>query len=105
MDGYRATAFYLAVWYAFLTALGSVLLIVLNDVELAAGLLIAANLALLFALVLMASGGRLNDRRITRGSVLAHVAAADPSVRRSRPAHGVPRAGGDLAALRQRARQ
>lgn len=67
MDDYRATAFYLAVWYAFLAALGAVLLIVLNDVQLAAGLLIAANLALLFAVALMALAGRLNDRRITRG--------------------------------------
>ena len=67
MDDYRATAFYVAVWYAFLAALGAVLLIVLNDMQLAAGLLIAANLALLFAVVLMALAGRLNDRRITRG--------------------------------------
>jgi hypothetical protein len=67
MDDYRATAFYVAIWYAFLAALGAVLLIVLNDVQLAAGLLIAANLALVFAFVLMALAGRLNDRRITRG--------------------------------------
>ena len=30
MDDYRATAFYVAVWYAFLAALGAVLLIVLQ---------------------------------------------------------------------------
>src|SRR5207249_4577439 len=39
----------------------------LNDVGLALGLLIAANSALLFALVLMVLLGRLNDGRITRG--------------------------------------
>ena len=66
MDSYRETAFYLAVWYAFLAALGAILLIALNDVELPFGLLIAANSALLFALVLMALLGRLNDRNITR---------------------------------------
>ena len=32
MDGFRETAFYLALWYAFLAALGAVLLIALNDV-------------------------------------------------------------------------
>jgi hypothetical protein len=67
MDSYRDTAFYLAVWYAFLTALGAVLLISLNDVALPTGLLIAANVALLFALLLMAWIGRLTDRRILRG--------------------------------------
>jgi hypothetical protein len=67
MDSYRDTAFYLAVWYAILTALGAVLLITLNDVALATGFLIAANVALLFALILMAWIGRLTDRRILRG--------------------------------------
>ena len=32
MDRYRDTAFYLALWYAVLTALGAILLIALNDV-------------------------------------------------------------------------
>jgi hypothetical protein len=67
MDGYRATAFYLAVWYAFLATLGVVLLIALNDVGPASAFLIAANSALLFALLLMLLVARLNDRRITRG--------------------------------------
>jgi hypothetical protein len=63
MDGYRDTAFYLALWYAVLAALGAILLIALNDVELATAFLIAANAALLFALILIALAGR----HITRG--------------------------------------
>jgi hypothetical protein len=63
MDNYRDTAFYLALWYAVLATLGTVLLIALNDVEPATGLLIAANAALLFALFLIA----LTGRHITRG--------------------------------------
>jgi|EndMetStandDraft_4_1072995.scaffolds.fasta_scaffold556628_2 hypothetical protein len=66
MDTFRATAFYLALWYAVLTAFGAVLLIVLNDVEPATGFLIAANVALLFALVLIVAVARLT-RHITRG--------------------------------------
>ena len=61
MENYRNTAFYLALWYAFLAALIAVLLIALNDVTPATGLLIAANAALLLALGLMvATSGRLN---------------------------------------------
>ena len=66
MDTFRATAFYLAVRYAVLAALGAVLLIALNDVEPATGFLIAANIALLFALALMAAVGHLTNR-VTRG--------------------------------------
>jgi hypothetical protein len=67
MDTFRATAFYLALWYAILAALGAVLLIALNDVEPATGFLIAANVALLFAFGLMAAVGRLSGAGITRG--------------------------------------
>jgi hypothetical protein len=67
MDSYRETAFCLALWYAVLTALGALLLIALHDVALATGLLIAANAALLFALILMVRIGRLTDRSILRG--------------------------------------
>jgi hypothetical protein len=63
MDGYRDTAFYLALWYAVLAALGAILLIALNDVEPATAFLITANAALLFALLLIA----LTGRHITRG--------------------------------------
>ena len=70
MDHYRDTAFYLTLWYAVLATIVAVLLIVLNDVGLANALLIAANLALLFALVLMVWAGRLTDRRIKRGDLV-----------------------------------
>ena len=66
MDTFRATAFCLALWYAVLTTLGAVLLIVLSDVEPATGFLIAANVALLFALMLIVAVARLT-RHITRG--------------------------------------
>jgi len=66
MDTFRATAFYLALWYAVLAALGAVLLIALNDVGPATGFLIAANVTLLFALALMAAVSRFT-RHITRG--------------------------------------
>ena len=80
MDSYRETAFYLAVWYAILAALGAVLLIALNDVGPAFGLLIAANSALLFALFMMVLIGRLSDRCITRGQFWD---ALPPQMRRS----------------------
>ena len=66
MDPFRATAFHLALWYAVLAALGAVLLIALNDVAPATAFLIAATVALLFALVLIAAVGRFT-RHITRG--------------------------------------
>src|SRR2546423_7215233 len=67
MDSYREPACCLAVWYAILAALGAVLLIALNDVGPAFGLLIAANSALLFALFLTVLVGRLREQCITRG--------------------------------------
>ena len=67
MEHYRDTAFYLTLWYAVLATIVAVLLIALNDVGLASALLIAANLALLFAVALIISAGRLTDRRIKRG--------------------------------------
>lgn len=67
MDTFRDTAFYLTLWHAFLAGLCTVLLIVLNDLDPATAFLIAANIALLFALTLMARAGRLNVRRITHG--------------------------------------
>jgi hypothetical protein len=67
MDHYRDTAFYLTLWHAVLATIVAVVLIVLNDLGLASSLLIAANLALLFALVLMVRAGHLTERRIKRG--------------------------------------
>ena len=68
MDGFRETAFYLTAWHAFLATLVAVLFIVLQDFEPATALLIAANITLLFSLVLMVRAGHLTDRRITRGN-------------------------------------
>jgi hypothetical protein len=67
MDSCRETAFCLTLWYAFLTLLAAVLLIVLNDLDAPTALLAAANVALLFALVLMARAGRLTERSVVRG--------------------------------------
>jgi hypothetical protein len=66
MDYFRDTAFYVTVWQAFLAVLASTILIVLNDFEPATALLIAANLALLFSLVLVARAGRLTDDNVSR---------------------------------------
>ena len=67
MEPYRETAYCLTLWYALLTALVAVLAIVLQDLDRPSALLIAANVALLFALVLMAVAGRLTDSNIARG--------------------------------------
>jgi hypothetical protein len=66
MDNFRNTAFYLMVWQTFLAILTSVLFIVLNDVEPSTALLVAANLALVFALVLMIRANRLDEARVVR---------------------------------------
>ncbi len=66
MKSYRATAFYLALWYAALTGVTSLLLIVLKAPNVATAFLIAANAALLFALLLVAAVNHFTDRRITR---------------------------------------
>jgi hypothetical protein len=75
MDHFRSTAFFLTVWQTFLTTLVAVLLIVLQDPEAATALLIAANLALMFALTLMACAGRLTDQRIIRSQLWRSVPA------------------------------
>jgi hypothetical protein len=67
MDRFRETAFYLTVWHAFLAALVSVLLIAINDFEPTTALLVAANLTLIFSLVLVARARRLTEHRIARG--------------------------------------
>ena len=69
MEPVRETAFFLTVWHAFLTGLVALLLIVLNDFETPTALLIAANIALLFALVLVARAGRLDEHRIIGSQV------------------------------------
>jgi hypothetical protein len=69
MEKIRETAFYLTVWHAFLATLVAVLLIVVNDFESTTALLIAANLTLLFALVLVARATGLTEQRIVRGQL------------------------------------
>lgn len=69
MEKIRETAFYLTVWHAFLATLVAVLLIVINDFEPTTALLIAANLTLLFALVLVARATGLTEQRIARGQL------------------------------------
>jgi len=79
MDAFRDTAFGLSIWYAFLATLAAVLLVVLNDVEASTAFLVGANVALIFALVLIAKVHSLSD-----GAVLQRLW-------RSLPAHARPR--------------
>ena len=67
MDSFRETAFCLTLWQGLLTLLVTVLAIALNDLHAPAALLVAATVALLFALVLMARAARLTERNVTRG--------------------------------------
>ena len=66
MQTFRDTAFHLMIWQTFLAVLASVLFIVLNDIEPATALLIAANFALVFALLLMVRANRLDEQRVVR---------------------------------------
>ena len=67
MEPFRETAFCLTLWHAFLTLIVAVLAIALSDLDVPTALLAAANVALLFALALMARAGRLTETNITRG--------------------------------------
>ena len=67
MERCRETAFCLTLWHAVLTVIVAVLAIALHDLDRSASLLAAANVALLFALVLMARAGRLTDVNVVRG--------------------------------------
>ena len=67
MERCRETAFCLTLWYVILTVIVAVLAIALHDLGLSASLLVAANIALLFALVLTARAGRLTDSNVVRG--------------------------------------
>ena len=79
MDAFRDTAFGLSIWYAFLATLAAVLLVTLNDVEASTAFLVGANVALIFALVLIAKVRSLRD-----GAVVQRLW-------RSLPAHTRPR--------------
>ena len=80
MERCRETAFCLTLWYAVLTVIVAVLAIALHDLDRSASLLAAANVALMFALVLMARAGRLTDSQCRARTVLAHSAAASGRV-------------------------
>ena len=67
MEPFRETAFCLTLWHAFLTLIVAVLALALSDLDVPTALLAAANVALLFALALMARAGRLTETNITRG--------------------------------------
>lgn len=69
MEPLRETAFFLMVWQTFLAILAALLLVVLNHVEPATALLIAANLALLYSLTLVIRTTRLDEQRIARGEL------------------------------------
>ena len=67
MEPFRETAFCLTLWHAFLTLIVAVVAIALSDLDAPTALLAAANVALLFAVALMARAGRLTETNITRG--------------------------------------
>jgi hypothetical protein len=67
MDRYREAAFCVTLWFAVLTVIVAVLAITLNDLDHSVALLVAANVALLFAFVLMVRAARLTDSNIRRG--------------------------------------
>jgi len=66
MDRFRETAIGLTCWYASLAALVGLLSIVLNDLDAPAAFLAAADIALLFALGLIAKSRRLSEHSIVR---------------------------------------
>jgi hypothetical protein len=66
MDSFDETAFCLLIWRALLVALVSVVLVLTQPLTLVPALLVAANIALLFSLVLMACATRLTEERIAR---------------------------------------
>ena len=66
MEACRSTAFCLTLWHAVLTVIVTALGIALYDLEGPIALLVAANVALLFAVVLMARAGSLSEKTITR---------------------------------------
>jgi hypothetical protein len=79
MDTFRATAFGLSIWYAFLATLAAVLLVSLNDVDASTACLAGATVALIFALVLIAK-----VRSLSEGAALQ-------ALWRALPAHARPR--------------
>lgn len=79
MDRFRDTAFGLSIWYAFLATLAAVLLVSLNDVDASTAFLVGANVAVIFALVLIAKVRSLSDGAVVQ------------ALWRGLPAHARPR--------------
>lgn len=77
MDPCRETALAVAVWHAFLTVLIAGLGIALFDLDGRTALLVLANIALLFAVVLMARTSRLTEVNIDRSHVWRLLARRD----------------------------
>lgn len=67
MDNVRETAFGLTAWYAFLVILGAVIFIITSDLDPPSALLAAANVALLFAFVMIVQASGLTEHSIIRG--------------------------------------
>jgi hypothetical protein len=66
MNEFNEKAFYLLVWRAVLAALVGAVLIVTRTAELAAALLVGANIALLFSVGLIVWTSQLNEDQIVR---------------------------------------
>ena len=64
MEPFEEKAFYLLVWRAFLAALVTLVLIVTQGYQAPGAFIIAANVALIFALGLIVWARQLNDERI-----------------------------------------
>ena len=101
MERCRETAFCLALWYAVLTVIVAVLAIALHDLERSASLLVAANVALLFALVLIARAGRLTDSNVVRGQFWRTLPPHDAPARRGGRADRATCLARDVADVRQ----
>ncbi len=78
MDTFRDTAFALSIWYAFLATLAAVLLVSVNDVDASTACLAGANVALIFALVLIARVRSLQNGALAQAFWRALPAHARP---------------------------
>jgi len=68
MNSFDENAFYLLVWRAILVALIGAILLLTHPLALAAALLTAGIIALLFSLVLMACSASLTEDRVARSA-------------------------------------
>jgi len=66
INSFRTRAFYLLIWHAWLVGLVALVLVVAHRSAFGAALLIAANMALIFAVALSIYAGWLTEERIPR---------------------------------------